>query len=79
MFLTTDVTQAKKYKELKKREEQIEDYLSKHDSLLGEEVETKGIHQENIVKLLEAISTGTGIMTQRIPVTCRLKITLIVC
>lgn len=50
--------QAKKYKELKKREDQIEDYLSKHGSLLSEEKEAKQIHEENIVKLLEAISTG---------------------
>lgn len=53
-----DSDQAKKYKELKKREDQIEDYLSKHGSLLSEEKEAKQIHEENIVKLLEAISTG---------------------
>ena len=50
--------QAKKYKELRKREEQIEDYLSKHDTLMTEEKEAKTIHEENIVKLLEATSTG---------------------
>merc|ERR1712176_38137 len=44
--------------ELRKREEQIEDYLSKHDTLMSEEKEAKGIHEENIVKLLEATSTG---------------------
>lgn len=53
-----DSEQAKKYKELRKREDQIEDYLSKHDSLMSEEKEAKSIHEENIVKLLEATSTG---------------------
>ena len=50
--------QAKKYKELRKREEQIEDYLAKHETLVAEEKEAKGIHEENVVKLLEATSTG---------------------
>lgn len=57
-LLDQDSDQAKKYKELKKREEQIEEYLAKHDALLSEEKEKKGVYEGNIVKLLEAVSTG---------------------
>ena len=56
---TLSYNQAKKYKELKKREEQMDDFLEKFEVLRAEEGESKKIHEENIVKLLEAISTGT--------------------
>lgn len=36
----------------------MEDYMSKHESMMVEEREAKTIHEENVVKLLEAISTG---------------------
>ena len=50
--------QAKKYKELKKREDQMDDFLEKFEIHKMEEGESKKIHEENIVKLLETISTG---------------------
>eukprot|EP00116_Pleurobrachia_bachei_P011967 sb/3472229/ len=67
-----DSHEAKKYKELKKREDQMDDFLEKFEIHKMEEAESKKIHEENIVKLLETISTArtnTTITTKNVLIT----------